>query len=1458
VALKAQIYPVQADFISGNGTFAGSLYDIAGGGAGNFQVQLRFNDIFSEPRDIYLMVGLKGGSINTMSRPNVYNHYNLVHEIDGGETIILSGSEFGEYLETDYQQNLGHINFKSILNEGTYQLTVEVYDYLTHRKISNTALCIFRISHGIAPVINSPACGREVSGDNLLVTWVPAVDYSGAVIKYEMQVVELLPGETNVQTAFSMAEAADDNYFYNSSVYFSENQFNFTLSSYEFQDGYTYGFRVRAHVYNGIDEVNVLANNGYSDVCWFMYMGIVEEPDCPKLATVTGPEAASTNSTNVRWTLEDEYTGTGLPKFKVAYRPYTEGTTKGFYSALVSGYSHSIDGLIPNTDYELYVKPYCSDATPDSIIVYFRTEQVEQVFQCGMEPVRDPLILGNRLDQLYVGDVIYLNNVPIVMKENLTATNGMFKGPANLTFVAEFFQEFTPGISVEMKDVVVDTKYRMVGGLVKTEYSSDWAGVIDADVLTQGGSLQAELLSGELIEDIPINGTIGSVNNIQYDNASNTISVSYTESGVGLVAEVYDANGSHDNVVVIRDSQNTYYAVNTETEEVTCMGIKPPDMTAILSSFDDEEIDPDHMVTFTNAPGDPWAFDPAGDTYFNCGHYGSEYTTIRLGTTVNSYRVPWKFVPTGSAGKVALTFTEGDPDYAKFSFVTSNGIVLLPDTSGYTPRLTLPAGEAGSDYHLYALYNGEDGTTQVGRLHVRSEKTDEYPVTIVVVGDVTIPDETTVKAELDAIFAPYAVEWDVKVETAPLTDASWDLDGDGRIDSGDEFLSEYSQEQIILHTLYKEKYESEIGRSVVFLFNTLPDGGEINEYARSGDMPINRKWGYLFGGIDYHTLAHELGHGKLTLRHTFASETCGGDPGITQNLMDYGEGIELNRFQWEAIHNSALIGKPFQDDDDGALKLIKDEWVLRKYIEQFRWAQINKIGMECNGISLVKCENVVLSDGVTYPSLEFQMLSLGKYNIYPWYDDLTGYSDIEYNNGLAGIRFVHDGNQILIRTDEGYINGLIDYLYCSEETFGTQINSYGSLLNLTETDFIKIIDILQEDALELFNATSNYYWLLTLAKNNSEDYNPTIMDRFLSNEEKKTFIDKLKSNDCNVITIDNYLNNFKSIEIDGETRDLEVEFLLKASAIYKEIYPPTVPDVFKPVNYTYGSAYIRKVFKWEETLGSDIVYNSTLSRRNCYYSVSSVSDWLTIFNNTSNYLFNMKPFDYAGIDASNYAEQLPATIDTDNLIAIPGFLLHYILENEYSEQYIENLVAAADMGITLATLGAYAEGKTVIKLTSQYATGVIIDLSLQLFFATLDGTSMEDAFESIVWREALYSGAEIIIPGWLTSSTIVCIRSFIGEMMEDEYNIYSPLGNCIGTFIINYLSHQTIDFSNHIIIKAKIALQNDGRKCILNLKENGVSKETVEWIVSKILFNAVDYELRSNIEEIIEEEYCNE
>ena len=78
-----------------------------------------------------------------------------------------------------------------------------------------------------------------------------------------------------------------------------------------------------------------------------------------------------------------------------------------------------------------------------------------------------------------------------------------------------------------------------------------------------------------------------------------------------------------------------------------------------------------------------------------------------------------------------------------------------------------------------------------------------------------------------------------------------------------------------------------------------------------GEMPRKSRFGYLFsndGKALSKTIAHELGHGLFTLRHTFDSEYAGKkSQDSSSNLMDYAEGTSLAAFQWNVMASPAIF-----------------------------------------------------------------------------------------------------------------------------------------------------------------------------------------------------------------------------------------------------------------------------------------------------------------------------------------------------------------------------------------------------------------------------------------------------------------------------------------------------------------------------------------------------------------------
>ncbi|NLD46914.1 MAG: hypothetical protein GX660_06905 [Clostridiaceae bacterium] len=72
-------------------------------------------------------------------------------------------------------------------------------------------------------------------------------------------------------------------------------------------------------------------------------------------------------------------------------------------------------------------------------------------------------------------------------------------------------------------------------------------------------------------------------------------------------------------------------------------------------------------------------------------------------------------------------------------------------------------------------------------------------------------------------------------------------------------------------------------------------------------------------GTVENTIAHEIAHGTFNLRHTFSTENAYVlSENSTDNLMDYREGSELSKFQWDFIHNpESVLFAWLEDEEEG-------------------------------------------------------------------------------------------------------------------------------------------------------------------------------------------------------------------------------------------------------------------------------------------------------------------------------------------------------------------------------------------------------------------------------------------------------------------------------------------------------------------------------------------------------------
>src|SRR5690606_26739351 len=152
---------------------------------------------------------------------------------------------------------------------------------------------------------------------------------------------------------------------------------------------------------------------------------------------------------------------------------------------------------------------------------------------------------------------------------------------------------------------------------------------------------------------------------------------------------------------------------------------------------------------------------------------------------------------------------------------------------------------------------------------------------------------TEIERYLDGVYSQAVVGWDVTV-MSPLA-VALDETFDNHPPGG---LSSYTADM----------------KKVLDAFGSLDDNTwylfiveKPSDDSALGYMPRNRQAGFVFtsphgGRADrfLKTIAHELGHGAFNLSHTFHEHPL--PPGGTNNLMDYSEGTELYKYQWDYIH----------------------------------------------------------------------------------------------------------------------------------------------------------------------------------------------------------------------------------------------------------------------------------------------------------------------------------------------------------------------------------------------------------------------------------------------------------------------------------------------------------------------------------------------------------------------------
>ena len=188
---------------------------------------------------------------------------------------------------------------------------------------------------------------------------------------------------------------------------------------------------------------------------------------------------------------------------------------------------------------------------------------------------------------------------------------------------------------------------------------------------------------------------------------------------------------------------------------------------------------------------------------------------------------------------------------------------------------------------------------------------------LVPVGALSRSDLFPVVEQVARIYEQAGVSLATQV-SAPLLIAG--LDWGEVLDDQTSPLANYSSQMRQVIRAFKEQQDTEAETAYVFLLALAKSSQD-----KRGYMPKKRPYGFVFSGPHHgrneelaKTIAPELGHGLFRLEHTFQTYPAL-TRGSTNNLMDYDElGTQLQKYQWDYVHNPQAMLGWFQDEEDNA------------------------------------------------------------------------------------------------------------------------------------------------------------------------------------------------------------------------------------------------------------------------------------------------------------------------------------------------------------------------------------------------------------------------------------------------------------------------------------------------------------------------------------------------------------
>lgn len=908
------------------------------------KLQLLMTDLTVLNREVRLKLYIEGNGIEVQSNDFVIGAMPLF--LEGGIPLQLGNIDLAPYFEKQNLKGISAGAYANSLPDGLYQFCFEVYDVLSGNVISRKSCTNVLVFLNDPPFLNLPENQFNIDAinpQNILFQWTPRhINVSN--VEYEFSLVEIHDNVMSPEAIFMSSPP-----IYQTTV--QTTTLLYGLAEPQLLEGTRYAWRIKAKAKDGVDEIGMFKNNGYSEIFSFTYQGNCEVPRYLIVEEVT------TQNATFKWQGGFDHT-----QYKIAYRKAIDddgnsGQQNSFtwFESTIYNEEFTVIDLEPNALYEWRVGGFCVNGSlsfSDSKSFTTMDAEAEAYYNCGIEPNIN-ITNTTPKELLQQGEVIKAGDFNVKITE--VSGSGSFSGKGYTT--VGFLKNLK--IALTFSNIKVNTDNQFISGEIQTVYDPTWSNMLDIDEVIDEVEDVVDVFTGDDDTTITLDFDIDK-DDINVDPDTGKIIITDPDD----ISHTYDYD--NDGTFTITDASGDEFIVDkdgevTQTGEGASGGPATAQNTNGVSNGHKNNVE-DPAVTTVTDQNNAFTFRKGTGTKYELDQVDNDYeranypkVTVTGGT---DYYPVHKAVAEKDTDIFYVDIKNNNPDINIDSLIFKkvSGTAIKAEKDGQNSyKITVQGNNSYRTEEAIITYTTKDGKQQVLSSffihHIK--KHPAINVNVVYVNGAQPLDN--LHTQLNNIYSPAGATFKVGTsEEIEIDEAIWDIHEDnGIIDYSDDLSNTQSRKELnAIRNYYKTQHPS-YDRKAYYIFVLGPKMKTTKEI--SGFMLKTNQFGYLFeahyGGTNNKETpeaiaAHELGHGVFALAHPFEK-----DPSIQGTasswLMDYGKGIELAYPNWAEMSSDALKFYFFPDNEGSEIDVTSKELIERLfndiYCAKFKFQNTAKV-----------------------------------------------------------------------------------------------------------------------------------------------------------------------------------------------------------------------------------------------------------------------------------------------------------------------------------------------------------------------------------------------------------------------------------------------------------------------------------------------------------------------------------